>query len=50
MRRLARWTLNALTALSLLLCVAAVGLWVDGSDLSRRSRTMRHSPKRPEML
>ena len=28
MRRLARWTLNALTALSLLICVATVVLWV----------------------
>src|SRR4051812_13011862 len=30
MRRLARYTLNALTALSLLLCVATVALWVRG--------------------
>jgi hypothetical protein len=28
MRRLARYTLNAVTALSLLLCVATVGLWL----------------------
>ena len=28
MRRLARYTLNALTALSLLLCVATAALWV----------------------
>lgn len=28
MRRLARWTLNALTALSSLLCLATAGLWV----------------------
>jgi hypothetical protein len=28
MRRLARWTLNAMTVLSLLACIAACGLWV----------------------
>jgi hypothetical protein len=30
MRRLARWTLNALIVLSLLLCVGAAVLWVRG--------------------
>jgi hypothetical protein len=50
MRHLARWLLNAMTVLSLLMCVATAALWVHGSDLSRRSLKMRHSPKRPEML
>src|SRR5947209_11133757 len=27
MRRLARWTVNALTALSLLMCVLTIGAW-----------------------
>lgn len=41
MRRLARYTLNALTALSLLLCVAMVALWVRSYAVADHGRLDR---------
>jgi hypothetical protein len=41
MTRLARWTLNALTALSLVLCVATIVVWVGTRAEIHRFREFR---------
>jgi hypothetical protein len=45
MRRLARWALNALTVLSLLLCVATAVLWVRGYWLEEGYARLTPEPR-----